>query len=156
MPGPVLAHQKRHQMRDVTVMSCTGFSGGTAGTTIAFIALAETCTIKPPKRMYGDTTSSADTVESSRPLRWGTGSVTLVGFSDYDANQFTAIFVQGAYATFQFTSSTTGESWQLLCRCEDLDIALGKDQTKNTLTLTVEGAPFYAASGSTLAIVSLD
>lgn len=149
--------QDRPIMRDVTVLSCANAptGGGALGTALDFIAIIETVEINI-KRAFGDTTSSTDRGSTRRATRWDFGSVKLTGFSSIAQSKFANLFSQGGHAQLLFTEASSGDKYQLMCSCEDFTKSLGKDATKDSLTLTVEGEPYYATGAGTLTAMALE
>ena len=142
--------------RDVTVMSCTPAPlSGTSGTAVDVTGVFESAEISL-KREFADTTGAADIASTSRAVRWGKGSVKLTGFSRSTASKLAAIFAVGSHVIFLLTESATGDQWQLMCTCEDFSKSIGKEATKDTLSLSQEGVPYYAAGGGTLAAIPLE
>ena len=155
MPYPT-SNRNTRIARDVTVMSVAPAPvSGTAGTAIDFLGLFETVEFDF-KREFVDTNGSAQIDMSSRATRWGKGSVKLSGFTRGTASAFAAIFAAGSHALFTFTESATGDAWQCLCTCESFSKSIGKEATKDTLTLGQEGTPLYGPSGSTLTAMVLE
>jgi len=141
--------------QDVTVMSCVPAPvSGTAGTAVDVIGVFESAEINL-KRLYVDTTGAADIAATSRATAWDKGSVKLTGFSRGTASKLANIFANSDHVIFQLAESSTGDAWQLMCTTEDYSKSVGKDATKDTLTLGQEGVPYYAPSGGTLAAMSL-
>ena|SRR6185312_7775150 len=152
-----ITNQDRRIMRDVTVMTLANLppAGGAAGTPVAYLGVIETFELQL-KREYTDTTASADLGTSGRAIRWGLGSVKLTGFSAATGSLFASLFVQGGHAILNFTEVASGDVYQLVCRCEDFQKALGKEANKDTLTFPQEGIPYYAAAGGTPAAIPLE
>jgi len=142
--------------RDVTVLTCVPApSSGASGTPVDVLGLFESVDINL-KREFADTTGAADLGTTSRAHRWGKGSVKLTGFSRGTYSRLAAIFMATSHTIFQFQESATGELYQLMCSCEDFNKAIGKDATKDTITLGVEGVPYYAPANGTLAPIPLE
>jgi len=142
--------------RDVTVLTCVAApNNGASGAAVDLLGLFESVDINL-KREFVDTTGAADQGTTSRAHRWGKGSVKLTGFSRGTYSRMAAIFVATSHTILQFQESATGELYQLMCTCEDLNKAVGKDATKDTITLGVEGVPYYAASNGSLYPIPLE
>ena len=142
--------------RDVTVMSCAPAPiSGTAGTAVDFLGVFETMEFSL-KREFVDVSGSADDSMSSRAVRWGKGSVKLSGYSRATASKFAAIFAANSHALFTFTEIATGDAWQFICTCEDFSKSVGKEATKDTLSLGQEGDPLFGPAGGTLAVMTLE
>lgn len=157
MALPSIANQGRPILKDCTIMTLSNLpaAGGAAGTPIAYLGDVESVEFDV-KREYVSTTASADPAESSRAVRWGKGSVKLTGFSAAVGSKFAAMFAQGGHALLQFTETATGESWAFNCTCESYSKSLGKEANKDSLTLGIEGVPFYAAGGGTPVALTLE
>jgi hypothetical protein len=156
MPNNITG-QDRRIMRDVTVMSVANApaGGGALGTPASYLGVIETVEIEL-KREYADTTASADLGQSGRAVRWGLGSVKLTGYSAATSSLFVAQFAAGGHAQFLFTEIASGDAYQLMCRTETVSKSLGKEATKDTLSLVVEGQPFYTTAAGTLAALPLE
>lgn len=152
-----ITNQDHAIMRDVTVYTVANLpaAGTAAGTAVAYLAVIETIEISL-KREYADTTGSADFGKSSRAVRWGEGSVRMAGFSQVAGSKFASLFAQGGHALLNFQEAATGDVYQLVCRCEELSKSLGKEATKDSLTLQQEGVPFYAPAAGILAAMVLE
>lgn len=152
-----ITNQDRRLMKDVTVMTLANLppGGGSAGTPVAYLGVIETVEIEL-KREYADTTASADGGTSGRAVRWGLGSVKMTGFSAATASLFASLFVQGGHAMLNFTEVASGDLYQLVCRCESFTKSLGKEATKDTLSLMQEGIPYFAAAAGTAAAIPLE
>lgn len=143
-------NQDRRIMQDVTVLAVDPDSGGV----ISVLGQIESVDITL-KREFVDVTASADQGKSSRSVRWGDGSVKLTGFSAGTSSLFAQAFAAGSHGTFVFTEAASGDSYQLNVRMEDYSKSLGKDATKDTLTLTQEGVPQIGFSGGGVAPMTL-
>lgn len=142
--------------RDVTVMQLSSApNGGVSGTPVDVIGLFETMEISL-KREFADTTGSADKAMTSRALRFGNGSVKLTGFNRGTKSKLAAIFASASHAIFSFTESATGDQYQLMTRCEDFSKSVGKDTTKDSITLTQEGVPYLGQAGATPTEIPLE
>jgi|SRR6185312_16486806 len=149
--------QDRRIMRDVSVMSVANApaGGGALGTPASYLGVIETFELEL-KREYADTTASADLGMSGRAVRWGLGSVKLTGFSAATSSLFFAQFAAGGHAQLLFTEVASGDAYQLMCRTETASKSAGKEATKDTLSLVVEGQPFYATGGGSVAAIPLE
>lgn len=142
--------------RDVTVLSCAPApNSGQAGTPIDYIGDFETVEFSP-KREFGDTTGSAQGDMSSRAVRFGKGTVKMTGYSRGASSKLAQIFAASSHALFQFQESATGDAWQFLCTCEDFSKSIGKEATKDSLSLGQEGTPLYGPAGGALAPMVLE
>lgn len=152
-----LNNQTRPIMRDATVCSLANLPSptGAAGTAIDFLGTVETVEITL-KRKFVDVTGAADLGQSSRATMWDNGSVKMSGFSNATQSKFANLFSQGAFCILSFTETATGDVYQLQCRCDDFSKSLGKEANKDSLTLTVEGEPYYGAAGVTPTAMVLD
>jgi hypothetical protein len=153
MTLPSVQNQDRVLLRDCTVLSLTGTGSG--GAAVAF--LGQTASVKISlRREFADVTAAADEFSSRRATRWGDGSVEISGFSQLAGSKFAALFSQGSTAVLQFTESSTGDVWQLICCASELDKVMGNEATKDRLKLIQVGTPQYAAAGGTPANISLE
>lgn len=142
--------------RDVPVFQCIPApNGGGSGTPIDLLGVFESIDISI-KREFTDTTGAADAGMTSRAHRWGKGSVKITGFSRGTYSRLVSIFVLTSHTMLQFQTSPTGELYQLTCSCEDINLAIGKEANKDSLTLGVEGVPWYAPSNGQLAPMQLE
>jgi hypothetical protein len=153
MSFPTVDNQDRAFLRDSTVCLMTGSNTGAA--TIALLGVIMSARINL-KREFADVTAAADQFTSRRVTRWGEGFVDVVGFSQLTGSKFAALFAQGSTAFLQFTESSTGDVWQLVCCMAEFEKDLGLDATKDRLRLTIIGIPQYGAAGATPVNLSLE
>ena len=156
MPVPALINQDRKVLKDCTVMSLQNQPlVGVAPVALAVLGQIETLEFSI-KREFADVTASADTGMSRRAVRFGLGNAKLSGFSAGTSSMFAVLFAEGGHATLLFTESVTGDSWSFLCTCEEYSKSLGKEANKDSLTLQIEGVPYYGPSAGALAPLVLE
>lgn len=142
--------------RDVTVMACIAApNSGNAGTAIDIIGTFKTAEISL-KRAKVDTTGPADGSKTSRALMWDNGSVKLTGFSRGAGSKLAVVFAAGYFVIFQLSEAATGDAWQLMCTNDDFSKSIGAEATMDSITLGVEGTPYFGAAGSPIVPMVLE
>lgn len=147
-PNPSI-NQDRRMMRDVTIFSLTIENEQGTPTPIDCIGIVHTVEIRLV-REFVDVTAAGDIATTSRAIRWGRGSVRLSGFSTGTSSKFAGLYATGSHALLQFVESSGGDSYALLCGLQELAKSLGDSITRDSLTLSVEGVPYYQPGGATV------
>ena len=153
--GPSLMGQSRHVMRDVQVFTLQLEISGPLPVAVDFLGVVQSASFRLV-RHFADVTAAADIGVTSRAVRWGRGTLHLSGFSDGTSSRFASLFSGGSHALLQITEATGADSYAFLCALQEYEKALGELANRDSLTLAIEGVPYYQPGGGALLPMLLD